>query len=331
MQEIGALVRQVAARSVSVLITGESGTGKEVVAREIHTLSPRAQQPFIAINCAALPENLVESELFGYEKGTFTGAIQRREGCFEQANGGMLFLDEIGEMPLNTQSRLLRVLEEKRVRRLGAYSEEPVDVRVVAATNRVLDDPARDSYLREDLFYRLSVFQIHLPPLRERLSDIPVIAEDLRQALNQKHGTRIVGIDPVVMQQFQRYSWPGNVRELKNVLERAFIVAGDGLIQPRHIRLDRDRAAPLPIQSPNQVKGLEFEVGKTLDEIERSYIALTLEHVKQNRRRAAQMLGISIRTLHNRLAEQRAQVSLGSENENVEPFPTSDSTQISPP
>ena len=311
MEEVFTLIRQVARRSVSVLISGESGTGKEMVARQIHALSPQAEQPFIAINCAAIPDSLIESELFGYEKGAFTGANQRRKGYFEQANGGMLFLDEIGDMPLTMQARLLRVLEERKVRRLGGNTDQPIDVRVVAATNRILEEATRDNQFREDLFYRLSVFHIHLPPLRERLMDVPVIAEYLIQNLNKKHGTRVTGIDAEVAEVFQHYSWPGNVRELRNVLERALIVAVQGSIERRHVQLKLEHSVAqgsrtVSASGANASQEVPFKAGHSLAEIERAYIQLTLEHTKQNRRRAAEMLGISIRTLHNRIAEDRA-------------------------
>ena len=226
MQQIFSLIRQVAPTSAPVLICGESGTGKELVAREIHKCSPRGDGPFVAINAAALPETLIESELFGHEKGAFTGAMERSAGCFEQAHGGTLFLDEIGEMPQSTQPKLLRVLEDLRVRRLGGKHEIAVDARVLAATSQELG-----THLREELYYRLSVFQIVVPPLREHKEDIPPIADVMLQNLNKKHGTRVTGVDAEVLDLFHRYDWPGNVRELRNVLERAAIMAGEGLIR----------------------------------------------------------------------------------------------------
>src|SRR5689334_22019039 len=235
MQEIFALLQQAGPSKACVLITGESGTGKELVARTVHALSPRRQGPFVAINCAALPETLIESELFGHEKGSFTGASERRAGCFEVAQHGTLLLDEIGEMPMQTQAKLLRILEDSKVRRLGGKAEFEVDVRVVAATNKVPEEAVRGGHLREDLFYRLNVFHIHLPPLRERKSDIPSITETLIGDLNRKHECRVTEVSGDVLDVLQRHDWPGNVRELRNVLERAVILAGEGAIEMRHL------------------------------------------------------------------------------------------------
>jgi transcriptional regulator with PAS, ATPase and Fis domain len=235
MQEIFLLLQQAAPSKASILISGESGTGKEVVARTLHALSPRRNGPFVAINCAALPETLIESELFGHEKGSFTGATERHAGCFELAQHGTLLLDEIGEMPLLTQAKLLRVLEDSKVRRLGGKAEFEVDVRVLAATNKVPAEAIQGGHLREDVYYRLNVFQVHMPPLRERKEDIEAIAEALIADLNRKHETRISGISLPVLAAFQDYGWPGNVRELRNVLERAVIVASEGIIGLSHL------------------------------------------------------------------------------------------------
>src|SRR5271165_5907416 len=243
MKEVFSMIRQVAPSKAAVLITGESGTGKELVARAVHHLSPRRGGPFVAINCAALPETLMESELFGHEKGAFTGAVERRAGCFELAQHGTLLLDELAEMPVGTQAKLLRVLEDSRVRRLGGKSEIAVDVRVIVSTNKNVEDALRKGELREDLYYRLNVFQITLPPLRQRVSDLPMLIEALIENLNQKHETRVVDVHAEVRERLRRYSWPGNVRELRNVLERAVILAGEGTITKHH--LPRDFGVPV--------------------------------------------------------------------------------------
>ena len=322
MHEVFSLIRQVAPTRAAVLITGESGTGKEMVARAIHQLSPRAKGPFVAINCAALQETLMESELFGHEKGSFTGAVERRAGCFELAQGGTLLLDELAEMPIGTQAKLLRVLEDSRVRRLGGKTETIVDVRVIAATNRPPEEAIKRNMLREDLYYRLNVFGLELPPLRRRLEDIPALADAILSDLDQKHGVRVTGFEPDVLVRLQRHSWPGNVRELRNVLERAAIIAGSGLLGAQHLPASFSGhpglaaavgpaagttsalAGQLPAAAAGE--GVFIPVGTRVEHAEKSLILMTLAHTKNNKTRAADVLGISLKTLFNKLKEYGA-------------------------
>ncbi|HZS52071.1 MAG TPA: sigma-54 dependent transcriptional regulator [Bryobacterales bacterium] len=306
MQHVFSMIQQVAPTSACVLITGESGTGKEMVARAIHQLSSRREGPFIAINCAALPETLMESELFGHEKGAFTGAAERRAGCFELAQGGTLLLDEIGEMQPLTQAKLLRVLEDGRVRRLGAKSELQVDVRVIAATNKVPEVAVARGELRQDLYYRLNVFHIQLPPLRDRREDIPLIAEALLRDLNRKHSCKVTGLDAAVLERLERHDWPGNVRELRNVLERAVIVAGEGVITMNHLPAGFMTPSQSPSQPTSDGDSVVLRVGATVADAEKGLILKTLEHTSNNKTRAAEILGISLKTLHNKLKEYGA-------------------------
>jgi DNA-binding NtrC family response regulator len=304
MQQVFSLIRQVAPSKAAVLITGESGTGKELVARAIHSLSPRNGGPFVAINCAALPETLMESELFGHEKGAFTGAVERRAGCMELAQNGTLLLDEIGEMPIGTQAKLLRVLEDSRVRRLGGKSEMVVDVRIIASTNRSPEEAIKKGQLREDLYYRLNVFHMLLPPLRDRKDDIPVLTEGLLRDLNHKHNCRVTDVEPAVMDLFQRHNWPGNVRELRNVLERAVILAGEGTIVKSYMPLNFASAPQPPARTETAEAGtVQLRVGSTVADAEKALILLTLQHTRNNKTRAADILGISLKTLHNKLKE----------------------------
>lgn len=304
-------LRRLASTDASLLFVGETGVGKEITARAVHAASGRSG-PFVAINCAALPETLIESELFGHEKGSFTGATERRAGCFELAQGGTLLLDEIGEMPMATQAKLLRILEDSKVRRLGGKAEFEVDVRLVAATNKVPDEAVRGGHLREDLFYRLNVFQVHLPPLRDRKDDIRSIAETLIRDLNHKHECRVTEIADSVLEALQRHEWPGNVRELRNVLERAVILAGEGTIESKHLPAflqtitpgAPDVAAPVAAApSRNGMDWVSFSIGTTVEEAEKGLIIRTLEHTRNNKTRAAEILGISLKTLHNKLKE----------------------------
>jgi DNA-binding NtrC family response regulator len=306
MQEVFSLIRQVAPSKAAVLITGESGTGKELVARAVHSLSPRAGGPFVAINCAALPETLMESELFGHEKGAFTGALERRAGCFELAQNGTLLLDEIGDMPIATQAKLLRVLEDSRVRRLGGKGELVVDVRVIASTNKVLAEALKKNELREDLYYRLDVFHINLPPLRERLEDLPVLCEALLRDLNRKHGTRITEISNEAMDQFRRHAWPGNVRELRNMLERAVILTGEGTISVAYLPPAFHTPAVHHVAEDGDPATVRLSVGTTIGDAEKALIQRTLVHTRNNKTRAAEILGISLKTLHNKLKEYGA-------------------------
>jgi DNA-binding NtrC family response regulator len=301
MQEIFHLIEMVAPSTASVLITGESGTGKEMVARTIHDLSPRKNKPFVAINCSAIPETLIESEIFGHEKGAFTGAMERRAGCFELAEEGTLLLDEIGEMPAATQAKLLRVLEDRKLRRLGSKVETPVDVRVLAATNIVPEEAVAKGALRGDLYYRLNVFNIHMPPLREHKEDVPQLMDALLADMNAKHGRNVGGVSEVVLQMFQSHNWPGNVREMRNTMERAVIVCDGPLIEPRHLPPNFGNAGVRTVA--NDGEGIRLEVGTTVSDAEKMLILKTLAASNNNKTRAAEILGISLKTLHNKLKE----------------------------
>src|SRR6266404_964474 len=301
MQEIFSLVEMVAPSTASVLITGESGTGKEMVARTIHDMSPRKSKPFVAINCSAIPETLIESEIFGHEKGAFTGALERRAGCFELAEEGTIFLDEIGEMPIGTQAKLLRVLEDRKLRRLGSKVETTVDVRVLAATNKAPEEAVAKGQLRNDLYYRLNVFNIDMPPLRDHKEDMPELTQSLLEAMNEKHGRKVAVVSDAVMATFQTYDWPGNVRELRNLLERAVIVCEGVLIEPKHLPPGFGHApARSSVSDGNAVR---VGVGTTVEDAERMLILKTLESTHNNKTRAADILGISLKTLHNKLKE----------------------------
>jgi DNA-binding NtrC family response regulator len=297
IRKVYTLIEQVAPSSASVLITGESGTGKELVARTLHLMSPRKDNPFVAINCSAIPETLMESELFGHEKGAFTGAASRRQGCFELADKGTLLLDEIGEMPPLLQAKLLRVIEERAIRPLGSTKEIEVDVRLLAATNRQPEQAMAEGQLRSDLLYRLNVFSIHLPALGERKEDLPLLAQHLVTQLAEKHSRPARFLSASALNALQFHAWPGNVRELRNVIERAVIICSGEQIERHHF-------APYPIEQRERLRNedtLTLPVGTPLEEVERQMIMRTLQKTKNNKTRAAELLGISLKTLHNKL------------------------------
>ena len=296
MREIYALIDSVARSDAAVIITGESGTGKELAARTIHTFSRRADGPFVAINSSAIPENLMENELFGHEKGAFTGASDVQAGCFELANRGTLFLDEIAEMPLALQPKLLRVLEDRKVRRIGGSREFDFDVRVLAATNREPRGAVETGKLREDLFYRLNVFTITLPPLRARKSDIPLIVQSFIQHAKAKHNSNVQACRAEALDLLKSYSWPGNVRELKNIVERAAILAGGEWIEPSHL--------PAYIQNAPEEKtaaGFDLSEGVTAANAEMELILKTLRATGNNKAEAARRLGLDVKTIRNKL------------------------------
>jgi DNA-binding NtrC family response regulator len=314
MQEIYRMIEMAAPTPAPVLITGESGTGKELVARTIHELSPRAQGPFVAVNCAAIPETLLESEIFGHEKGSFTGAIERRAGCFELAHQGTLFLDEIAEMNPAMQAKFLRVLETSTVRRLGGRAEVKMDVRVLAATNKDPQKALADGTFREDLYYRLNVVSLALPALRDHREDIPLLIQAFIEEFNAKYDKRIGGVDEAAQAALEMAPWPGNVRELRNTLERAVIVCADQRLELKHLSdisgSAGPRAVPQVAEGTSHVAGgsstvsadnLAVPIGTTLDEVEKQLILRTLAAQDNNKTRTAQVLGISLKTLHNKL------------------------------
>jgi len=294
MQRVFELVKKVAPANASVVLTGESGTGKEVVARAVHSLSPRKDKPFVALNCGAIPPTLIESELFGYERGAFTGADQRRLGNFELAHGGTLFLDEIGELPLEMQGKFLRVLEERRFRRLGGKSEVEVDVRVICATNRDLKEEIKKGRFREDLYFRLHVFTIHLPTLKERREDVPLLVQHFIEKFNGETGKHVQGLSPGAMDVLQNYAWPGNIRELRNTVERAMILTDGDTISEEHLPPDMRPTRP-------EAATLRVPLGIQLREVEKEYILASLQRNGGNKARTAEVLGISEKTLYNKL------------------------------
>jgi DNA-binding NtrC family response regulator len=299
MRAIYRVIELAAPTPASILICGESGTGKELVAQTLHQLSPRASGPFVGLNCAAIPETLLESEIFGHERGAFTGATERRAGCFELADHGTLFLDEIAEMAPATQVKLLRVLQERRFRRLGGRAEQEVDVRVLAATNVSPETALREGRLRDDLYYRLNVFTITLPPLRDRRDDVPLLVQTFLDEFSARDHRPLRRVTPEALALLQAYDWPGNVRELRNVMERASILSPDHDIAAAHLALMPPRS-PRPDAS-STADALRLIPGMTVDEAEMRLIHTTLEAVQGNKTRAAEMLGISLKTLHNKL------------------------------
>jgi DNA-binding NtrC family response regulator len=308
MENLRQLIRKVARTQATVLIQGESGTGKELVARALYRESPRASAPFIRVNCAAIPENLIESEFFGHEKGAFTGALNKREGRFELAHNGTILLDEISEISPSVQAKLLRVLQERELERVGGNRTIKVDVRVIATTNRDLEQSVKKKEFRQDLFFRLNVVPIHVPALREHMEDVMFLAEEFMRRFSRKHGVHIKGFTDSAIQLLNRHSWPGNVRELQNVIERAVILCGDnGMLEPEHLGLviselasaNADAAKPADIPAvPGQRNGVP-----TLAELEKNHIFTVLDYCKNNRTHAAKMLDVSIRTLRNKLHE----------------------------
>jgi DNA-binding NtrC family response regulator len=314
MQEVHRLIEQAAATPAPVLIHGETGTGKELVARTLHELSARASGPFVAVNCAAMPETLLESEIFGHERGAFTDARDRREGCFELAHGGTLLLDEVAEMAPGTQAKFLRVLEEGSFRRLGGKTEINVDVRVVAATNKDPVTAMKEGEFREDLYYRLNVFTLAVPPLRQRIEDIPLLVTGFIEEFNGKYDKRITGVDDATLKLLMSHAWPGNVRELRNTVERAFI-ASDGDVITAKVLPGTSPVAPVASWS-GDADVVTAPIGLPLREVEKQFVLRTLAAENNNKTRAADRLGISTKTLHNMLQRWgllHRQISRGAE------------------
>ena len=296
MREIYGLIENIARSEASIIITGKSGTGKELAARTIHNLSRRAREPFIAVNSSAIPENLIENEIFGHERGAFTGATGVQAGCFELANHGTLFLDEIAEMPLALQPKLLRVLEDRKIRRLGGSREFSLDVRVLAATNLDPHEAVEKGKLREDLFYRLNVFTLTLPPLRERKSDIPLLTQALIRRANHKHNANVEACRDETLELLRSYSFPGNVRELNNIVERAVILARGAWIEPSHLPAYIQNASAEKTSSRHAISE-----GITAAEMEKELILRTLRATGNNKAEAARRLGLDVKTIRNKL------------------------------
>jgi transcriptional regulator with PAS, ATPase and Fis domain len=297
MKELYSKIGIIAHSNVSVLITGESGTGKEVIANLIHKKSDRRDKPFVALNCGALPRDLVESELFGHERGAFTGAVSRKKGCFEQADKGTIFFDEVAEMPLEMQVKLLRAVEQNSFRRVGGDQEINVDVRLISATNKLFPKVVKNGAFREDLYYRLGVVEIYIPPLRERLDDIPLLSEYFLKSFCNKYNCKIKKLTRDSIDYLCGYNWPGNVRELKNIMERLTILCPDEAITPHYLPTKICEAEPMPLHDDQVV----IPIGTSIEEVEKTMIYHTLEKVENNKTKAAKMLGFSRKTLHNKL------------------------------
>ncbi len=301
MKRIYEQISRVAGTAVTVFITGESGTGKEVAAQAVHDLSRRRKQPFLAVNCGAISPNLIESEIFGHEKGSFTGADRQHQGFFERAHGGTLFLDEITEMPMELQVKLLRVLGTGTFMRVGSTQPQATDVRVIAATNRSPDQAVASGRLREDLLYRLNVFPIELPPLRERSEDVPLLAEHFLAEVCQREGS-LKAFSPAALALLSGYRWPGNVRELRNVVQRAYVMADGPTISDEWLPRTGQASSAPRLETP-QTPSLVIPLGSSLAEAERLLILATLAHFEHQRERTAAALGISLKTLYNRLKD----------------------------
>jgi DNA-binding NtrC family response regulator len=305
------LIRKVARTHATVLIQGESGTGKEAVARALYRESSRARAPFIKVNCAAIPESLIESEFFGHEKGAFTGALNKREGRFELAHGGTILLDEISEISTTLQAKLLRVLQEREFERVGGSRTLKVDVRVIATTNRHLEESVEKKEFRQDLFFRLNVVPIHITPLRNRREDVSLLKKEFMRRFSRRHGVHIKGFTNEARQIMMNHSWPGNVRELQNVVERAVIMCGDnGMLEPKHLGLNISNQTNHVAAGGATARSIPHVPGQqngfpTLSEIEKHHILAALEHCKNNRTHAARLLDVSIRTLRNKLHEYK--------------------------
>ncbi|WP_165244062.1 sigma-54-dependent transcriptional regulator [Paludisphaera soli] len=301
MHTVVARLRQIAPTSASVLITGESGTGKELVAKALHNNSPRRYKPFVALNCAALSDNILESELFGHVKGAFTGADRERKGWFEHANGGTMFLDEVGDIPLGTQVKLLRTLENGEIVRVGTNEPVKVNVRLISATNRDLAEGIASGAFRQDLYHRLKVVSVKLPPLRERREDIDLLIDHFLKEYTVVHGKKITSITPAARKLLRHYSWPGNVRELKNVVESMVVIDFDGVVDVDDLTEDLQSGVAGALADSHE--GVDAFIGKSLEDIEKHYITETLKLTAGNREEAAKLLGIGERTLYRKLKE----------------------------